>query len=493
VLSGSENQTLEPLFAEFTAQTGLAVKLSYKGSVDIMLELQNPSSTYDAVWPADALWIRLGDTEHRVSHLASIMTSPVVLGLKLSKAQKLGLVGKTVTVKDLLSLIRRKAFTFAMTSATQSNSGASAYLGFLTALNGGTDPLSLEDLDKPQLQKDLTALLAGVNRSSGSSGWLKDLFLKSDFDAMVNYEALILEANTQLVAEGREPLYLVYPADGLAISDSPLGTLLPPGSEKLATFDAFQKFLLQPSTQAKIAALGRRTGLAGQTALDATVFKPEWGIDSERVLNSFRWPEPEVLEKALALYQTSLRKPSYTVLALDFSGSMAGEGETQLKDAMDLLFQEDNAKRYFIQAGRDDKLVVNLFSSSVLKTLEPVDSRPATLTEVNSTIHGFSPDGGTDIYTPLIDGLRRYAALPERADYLPALVLMTDGVSNTGANYEDFEREWKAVGLDVPVYAILFGTANEDQLKSLVELTKGVLFDGTKDLGAAFRKVKGYN
>lgn len=38
---------------------------------------------------------------------------------------------------------------------------------------------------------------------------------------MINYEALIIQANQKLVAQGREPLYCVYPVDGLAIADSP--------------------------------------------------------------------------------------------------------------------------------------------------------------------------------------------------------------------------------------------------------------------------------
>ena len=62
-----------------------------------------------------------------------------------------------------------------------------------------------------------------VERSSGSSDWLKDLFLKEDYDAMVNYECLIIDANRQLESEGKEPLYIVYPYDGLSIADSPLG------------------------------------------------------------------------------------------------------------------------------------------------------------------------------------------------------------------------------------------------------------------------------
>ena len=61
------------------------------------------------------------------------------------------------------------------------------------------------------------------NAVPAGSDWLKELFLERDYDAMVNYECLIIDADRQLEAEGREPLYVVYPYDGLSLADSPLG------------------------------------------------------------------------------------------------------------------------------------------------------------------------------------------------------------------------------------------------------------------------------
>ena len=49
-------------------------------------------------------------------------------------AEELGFVGREVSVSDLLGAIRSGKLRFCMTSATQSNSGASAYIGFLLSL-----------------------------------------------------------------------------------------------------------------------------------------------------------------------------------------------------------------------------------------------------------------------------------------------------------------------------------------------------------------------
>ena len=51
----------------------------------------------------------------------------------------------------------------------------------------------------------------------------------------------------------------------------------------------------------------------------------------------------------------------------------------------------------------------------------------------------------------------------------------------------------QSFGKDVPVFSIMFGEASADQLKPMAQLTRGRVFDGRKDLIAAFRTAKGYN
>ena len=80
--------------------------------------------------------------------------------------------------------------------------------------------MTKEDLQSPQLKEDIQKSIFIINRSSGSSGWLKDLYLSGDYDAMVNYEAVIIETNQELIQQGKEPLYVVYPKNGLTISDN---------------------------------------------------------------------------------------------------------------------------------------------------------------------------------------------------------------------------------------------------------------------------------
>ena len=226
ILAGSENKALEPLMQDWAGRNNVALSVSYLGSVDIARELgKGEAGAYDAVWPANAMWITLGDSAKVTRHAESILRSPVVLGLRKSIAEKLGWLGRNdITIQMIADAAEQGQFRLAMTSATQSNSGASAYIGFLYALAGSPDVLTMDNLNDEAVLDGVRRLLAQVDRSSGSSGWLKDaLVANSDaYDAMINYESVILEADQALNAAGQEPLYIIYPANGLSVADSPL-------------------------------------------------------------------------------------------------------------------------------------------------------------------------------------------------------------------------------------------------------------------------------
>lgn len=490
ILSGSENEELEAVIDECSQATGVEIEMDYKGSVDIMRALESGAEEYDAVWPASSIWLSMGDVNHLVKHSQSISMTPVVFGIRDSLAEELGFKGKDVSVKDILAAIQGGKMSFCMTSATQSNSGASAYIGFLYALLGKQEGMTAEDLQGEQLRADITELLGGVERSSGSSDWLKDLFLKEDYDAMVNYECLIIDANRQLESEGKEPLYIVYPYDGLSIADSPLGYVDHGDSQKEEAFQAVQQYLLSKEAQSEIEATGRRISANGVSDENKDVFNEEWGVDTERILSPIQMPDADVLMEALNLYQTSFKKPSLNIYCLDFSGSMEGTGEAQLKDAMSQILLQENASRNFLQANAGEVNEVIFFDNTILDIERAADDSDEALAQLYQKVADFQIAGGTDIYNAAAQALAE-ASSYDLEKYTPAIILMTDGVSDY--NYQTFQEAWDILGIDVPVFSITFGTADPTQLEELAEATGGRVFDGTQDLTEAFRSVKGYN
>lgn len=503
IVAGSENQALEPLVQDWAGRNGVAVEMTYLGSVDISRALAaGKASEYDAVWPAHSLWIELGDTGKAVAHAISILRSPVVLGVRKPIAEKLGWVGRSdVTVQEIGAAAQSGAFRLAMTSATQSNSGASAYFGFLYALSGNPDVLTLDILAEPNLQEDMRTLLSQVDRSSGSSGWLKDSLVANPdrFDAMVNYESVVIEANQALVAAGEAPLYIVYPANGLSVADSPLGLIDKGDAAKEKAFLDLQAFLLSPETQGKLSDLGRRAGLIGLAAeeADPAVWNPDWGVDLTRDIAPIPTPASAVIAEALALYQSELRKPSLTVWVLDVSGSMEGEPLAQLKSAMTLVLDPQAAAVNLLQPSRRDVTIILPFNHATEGATVVQGSTAADLSAALARVNTLQADGGTDVYGAIgtaIDLLAPYQADGTLTDYLPAIVAMTDGQSET-VNKDWMEQKLASTpwAKTIPIHSIAFGAADEEQLKALSDASVGRLFRAGEDIGAALRAVKGYN
>ncbi len=503
IAAGSESKEIEPIIKQFAQDEGFGVQMHYIGSVDMMLDLSAQYFVHDAVLPANSMWIRLGDSElHRVSDEASIMRSPVVLGVKKSKAQELGWIDAEVSVDDILQAVRSRKLRFAMTSATQSNSGASAYMGMLHALSGQPAVLDATHLEQPDVRERIEALLAGVDRSSGSSGWLKDMFLKKydSLDAMFNYEAMVIAANRELAAQNREPLYAIYPSDGLAIADSTLGFVKKSdNSHKKEYFIKLRDHLLRKETQQEIFKTGFRTALIGMNPgdIDKDVYNPAWGIDLERTISPIPWPKAEVIRQALFLYQTTFRKPSFTVYLLDVSGSMQGEGLAELKRAMGGLLDQQQAGEYLLQVSDQDRMAVIPFNSRVGQPVAIEGNDPARLQELLDYVYRMQAGGGTNIYAPVASALQFFQANSDTLEnYLPAIVLMTDGKSNAGS-LQQVQSAWANMnaGFDLPpIFGVTFGKADDTQLQELARFSVGRVFDGRKGgLVKAFRKAKGYN
>jgi Ca-activated chloride channel family protein len=494
-VSGSENTVMEPIVQEFCKAHNTTCTFRYEGSLDIGLALQDPQgAAQDAVWPASSVWIDMFDAARKVTRMTSIAQMPVILGVRRSKAEELGWIGKDVHMTDILAAVKSGKLKFLMTSATQSNSGASAYLEMLASAIGSQQVLQSSDLANPTIRDTVGSLLGGVERSSGSSGWLADLYVQAadagtSYDAMWNYEAILKETNDKLKAAGKEQLYAIYPADGVAIADSPLGFIdhgRGPDTEKF--FTDLVAFLQTKPIAQRIADTGRRIPLADASI--AAKPEPDWNFDPTRLVTAIRMPEPPVIRQALELYQEALRVPSLTALCLDFSGSMEGEGERQLQQAMQFLLDPQQTSQVLIQWKPDDQIIVIPFDQTVRTTLAATgqpEAQAALLNDIGSEAAG----GGTDMYACASEALRQIQQTPNLSKYLPAIVIMTDGRSDDAS--DEFMAEWRQVPQHVPVFGITFGDADATQLKSLADNTQALVFDGKADLASAFRAARGYN
>ncbi|SNS92299.1 vWA domain-containing protein [Antarctobacter heliothermus] len=503
IASDPENRALEPLIQDWAGENDTDIEITYRNSTGIARELAKGTGTdFDAVWPASSLWIALGDTQKVVQHDVSVSRSPVVLGLRTSIAKELGWIGRSdVTVQDIHTAAKEGKFRLSMTSATQSDSGALAYFGFLHALSDTSDALTMETLVDTTVLDDMRDLLAQVDRTAGDADWLAQALIDNGavFDAMINTEALLIDANQKLIAEGREPLYAIYPADGLAMADSPIGYISKGDADKEARFLELRAFLTTPEVLAVPAGQGRRVDLAEPDTPDAdpAIWNPDWGIDLDRTLVPAPTPSSEVTAEALRLYQTDLRKPSLTVWLLDVSGSSGGTPIQELKDAVATLLDPDAAAARLLQPSPRDVTILIPYNHNILDPIIIEGDQTTASEQARRLIDTLQADGGMDVFYALYEGFEAFRPQADDgtlSDFLPAIIAVIDGPSDTETRtpllaHMDQTPYTRAI----PIHTIAMGDADPDQLAQLTRLSAGRLFTGGKDLAEALWAARGYN
>lgn len=489
LLISNENIDLDGVIKDYFKKKKIDVEIEYAGTLDMMDKINSNQNNYDAIWSSNSIWLYMLDNSSIVTNSKSTSINPIVFGIKKSYAQKLGFIDQEIYTKDILEKIKNKELNFVMSSATRTNTGASSYLGFLTTLAGNPEVLTTEHLKSEKLKDDITSFLSGVERTSGSEEFLDELLSSGNYNAVVSYESSLINLNKRLESKGEEPYYLVYPVDGVTISDSPLA-YINNGNNKKKIFDEFQKYILSDEGQEELLKTGRRVWYGGiNENADSKTFNKEWGIDTTKYLMPIKYPSKNVIKDALVLYQTEFRKPTHIVFCLDYSGSMYGDGNEELVAAMEYILNYDTASTNMLQFSYKDKISIILFGTNVLEPYTTSDG-----TKVNnllSLIKSTDPIGSTNIYGSLnkaLDALK----YENSENYNLSIILMTDGLGNIGT-FSDFKNKYNQINKDIPVYGILFGDADDYQLLEISKLTGGKVFDGKHNLLEAFKEVRGYN
>lgn len=492
IIASSENYDAAQMLNQFAKKKGISLKIEYAGTLEIMDKL-NSGEEYDAVWASNSIWLYMIDSE-KVTILDSKSTSvnPVVFAIKKSKAEELGFIGRDITTNEIIQAIQNGNLKFTMPNPTQTNTGATAYLGFLSTMSGNPEVLREEHLQNEELKQNLTSLFSGMERSSGSEDFLEELFINGNgsYEAVVTYEMSIININKRLIDAGREELYALYPIDGVSISDSPFAYIDNKDSNKKEIFKDLQNYILSDEGQEKLASLGRRTWYGGVNEnVNKEIFNPEWGIDTTKYIVPIKFPSTEIIKESLNLYQNELRKALHIVFCLDYSGSMKGDGYNELANAMKYILTASSAKKDLLQFTNKDKITVIPFSTNVIDVWSTQDGSKTT--DLKKKILDLSPSGSTNIYDTAIEALE-ILNKEDLNTYNVSVILMTDGASNRGS-YASLKNYYTSLNKQIPIYSIMFGEAYENELIDISKLTNAKVFDGKSDLKKAFKEVRGYN
>ena len=490
IISSSENKPLDSYIKKFAKKEKINVEIEYADTLDIIAKL-NSGEEYDAVWSANSIWNYKLNKSVSLSESKSMSINPVIFGVKKSKAQELGFVGKDIKTKDILDAIKAGKLKFSMSNPNSTNSGAVAYLGIISTLAGNPDVLTEEIINKDSLKEEIKAFFSGMERTSGDEDYLEELFLNGDYDAVISYESSIININKELEKKKKETLYALYPTDGVSISDSIFALVNNKDDDKKEDFLKIQDYFLSGDGQEVLASLGRRTWYGGTTdTADKKVFNPKWGIDTTKLISPLKYPSDAVINKALNLYQEELRKPIHVVFCLDYSGSMSGSGYRDLVSAMEYILDYDRASIDNIQFNSKDKIDIIPFESYA-DTVWSTNNGDETKELINR-IKYKSPSGATALYTAAINALELLSKDTDTS-YNKSIILMTDGDPNEYSSFYDLEKKYKKLNSSIPIYSITFGSAKERYLEQIAELTNAKVFDGKTSLIEAFKEVREYN
>ncbi len=489
IISSEENKDMDKVIKDYAKKQNYNIEIEYADTIDIMSKL-NSGNEYDAVWISNAIWLYMIDSSKTSVTLSkSTSINPVVFGIPKSKVKELGFDKENVYTKEIIDAITQGKLKFNMSNPTSTNSGASAYLGILSVLAGNPEVLTESMLNDQGLKNKMKDFFGGLERSSGSEDFLEKAYINGDYEAVVTYESSIIKINKKLVQKGKEPLYAVYPVDGVSISDSPFAYIDHKSEAKKLMFEKIQKYLLSDEGQSALEKYGRRTWYGGVNK-DApkNIFNPEWGIDTTKYITPIKYPSTEVIKKALNMYQIELRKPIHVVFALDYSGSMSGDGIKDLRKAMKYILTDEAAKD-MLQFSEKDKIDIVPFNTEVKEVWSTTNGTKTD--ELLKKINEFDPKGSTALYPAASKGIELLKDEDQKT-YGTSVVLMTDGEGNVGS-FDELEKTYKKYRKDIPIFSITFGYASEYQLNRMAKLTNAQVFDGKTNLVEAFKKVRGYN
>ena len=489
VLAGSELRDLEPLLEQIERDTDVKLEMKYIGTLDGAEALLAGEAT-DLAWFSHGKYITLlQGTGSRVAAQEKIMLSPVVMGVKSSKAQAFGWVDNpNVTWRDIAAKAESGDLRFAMTNPASSNSGFTALVGVAAAFAGGGDALQVEQIDNAAMK----ALFKGQTLTAGCSGWLAESYVREQatLDGMINYESVLLALNAG--NELNEKLTLIYPKEGIITADYPLMLINPDKREaytKLVDYlrtPEFQQILMERTL--------RRPVIPGVTL--SNVFPSQLLIELPFPNNT------EVIDSLLFAYLDEQRVPAHAFFVLDVSGSMEGDRLAQLKESLvNLTGVDQSLTGQFSRFRSRERLTMIPFSSGVVGQqafeIDATDSQSQEMSAVRSYVEGLSAGGGTAIFSSLSEAYAQVAiAQQQDPDRYYSIVLMSDGENTEGAGLNDFLNYYRTLPPQVQgvrTFTILFGDSSVAEMEGIAEATGGRVFDAqSASLSSIFKQIRGY-
>jgi Ca-activated chloride channel homolog len=511
VLATSDLRDAQPLEAMVEKATGVKLRFTYGGTMESTEAVLTGKTEAQAAWFANAKYL-LSDPQGqaRVKLQEKIMLSPITLGVSQSVAKQLGWddpkVAETVTWRTITQAAAAGKITYALSNPATSNQGFMALMGVVAAASNKAEALTALDVDRSAIAN----FLKGYKLPGDNSTYLSEKFIEQQgrqVNTFINYESWLLSLNSS--GKLSEKLTLVYPHEGVATADYPF-MLLQEGRR-----DDYLKvvaYLKGPEAQTWLARQTLRRPVNAEVSAAVADLFPGGAMRVELPFS----PDRALSDGLIDAYLNEFRRPIASTFVLDTSGSMMRERRReQLIEAIHYISGIDNSltgrlakltnrERVWMLPFSDMPGPITAFevpagqrSSKGVQQQADSDAKQQVLAEVRAYADGLNMTGGTALYDSVLAALTH--SLEQRKknpQYQYSVVAFTDGENTMGRDLAAFERSYNQLPEDVrgiPVFMVLFGEAKEADLKRLVQITGGKVFDARKTaLYAVFKDIRAY-
>ena len=480
------------------------------------------------VWsPASSAWgavvnQRLADRgeDPIVGEARPFMQTPLVIAMPRPMADALGYPDEPIGWHDILELARSDEgwaafghpewgpFRLGKTNPNFSTSGLSALIAQNYAAVGTTSGLTLEDLDRPAVQKFARDVESAVVHYGDTTLTFGNNWYRNDargtaltyVSAVALEEVSLIQYNRgnpdgvlqpgEVPEPPRDPLVAIYPEEGTLFSDNPYIILDAEwvDEDEAAAAALFEEFVQRPENQERVLEFGFRPGNIEVPIGDPITAAN--GVDPTQPQTTLAIPDPAVLVEMIDRWE-SQRKAARVLLVMDVSGSM-GDPATGEDRTTKLDLAKDAAITALDQFAPQDAVGLRIFSTEIgppehpeYVDLVPIDPIGQSAEALRTRIRSLVPTNGTPLYTVAGSSYEQMVT-----DYDPsainAVVLLTDGrnedvnddlaglLSSLQAGTEGRQSQ------PVRVFTIAYGAdADQSILQQVAEATNAAAYDAS--------------
>jgi len=397
----------------------------------------------DAFSPSNHLWIRMAEAksvtmvpirEKLVDNIAGIV-------MKEEVAAKLRETYGELNMKSLVDAVIQGTISMGYTNPFASSTGLNFLVTVLQTFADGDDARLLS----PEVVSAFEGFQRGVPFVA-----LTTLQMRESVDQGGSLDAFVMEYQTFANDQSLQSGYEFIPFG--AAHSNPLYAVGQPSTETQEVLNA----LAQVAEGNSFAALAKDKG-----------FDPPFGDPS-----SYPLPPGRLMVDAQQIWQDKKHagRPIAAVFICDVSGSMDG---TRIKGVRDALLKGAD----FIDPEHSIGIVSFSEDVRVLLPIKPFDLNQKA--SFLAAAQSLSVGGQTAMYDGIAVALDMLAdEIKKRPEVKPMLFVLTDGETNQGLHFENFQRVVEAIG--VPVYTIGY-EADLEELKRLSSLVEAASMSADQD------------